>query len=663
VLKARGVLEAVCGVALTLVALQVPIAPVASTQPISAPVRVERPAGERAAALPDPVVSYRMEAGLDTERHRVQGEATILWRNTARVPQRELYLHLYLNAFKNERTVFMRSESASGFRGQSTLSDWGYLDVKSLRIPAWDAELWPPPVAHTPGDPQDETDIRVPLPREVAPGETIELEVSWTSQLPSVLLRTGFVDSFHMVAQWFPKLARLEPDGRWAHFPFQRLSEFYADYGDYEVWIDAPSDFVVGATGKRDAELSEGGRRRYKYVARGVHDFAFTAWDRFNEQSATIDDTAVRILFPPGLSESARIELQALRHALPYFERAFGEYPYDTLTVVHPPRWAAEAGGMEYPTLITTGGRWYGPRLGVRAIDAVTVHELGHQWFYGLVGSNENRWPFLDEGLTSYAEHRALEAAHPGASALDGLGLAVSLPALARAGAARVWANDRIAQPAAQFVSGGDYGRLVYARTSTLLHTVGRVWGEAQLEAAIGDYARTWRFRHPTPQALIAAVRGRLGRRAGEALHRGLFERGWVDLQVDGMWCERRRAAEGIFGSPDSLVTASGELQAGWEGGARIRQLGTLRFPVEVDLHGADGTIQRVRWDGDEVATVVRYRGDSELVAVIVDPERRVLLDQDLSNNAKRIAPRRVAGRLATRLMPALQLLWGVLDP
>ena len=101
--------------------------------------------------------------------------------------------------------------------------------------------LWPGADKTTPGDPDDQTDIRVPLPREIRPGESLTLEAAWDAKLPTIVERTGYADDFYMVAQWFPKLSRLEPNGQWRHFPFYHLTEFYADFGTYDVTLDVPS--------------------------------------------------------------------------------------------------------------------------------------------------------------------------------------------------------------------------------------------------------------------------------------------------------------------------------------------------------------------------------------------------------------------------------------
>ena len=616
-----------------------PAAPAGSAaSPVSGPLG---PAYDDDASMPvraDRVASYTLRATLDPAAHTVHGEGTITWKNASRVPQRELWVHLYLNAFKNERTVFLRTPMA-GFRGGQALSDWGYVDVTrfALRDHGGAVDVWPAPSARTtPGDPEDETDLRVELPRDVAPGESITIEVAWDAHLPSVTLRTGWDGSFHMVAQWFPKIARLRPDGRWAHFAFHRFSEFYADFGDYDVTVDVPEAFLVGATGRLEEESRARGRVTRRFRQEDVHDFAFAAWDEFRERTASVDGVAVRCLFPPGYERAADAELEAATWGLAHFGAAYGRYPYETLTLVHPPERAAEAGGMEYPTLITTGGPWYLPLTGVRGIDIVTIHELGHQWFYGLVATNEFAWPFLDEGVNSYAESEALEARFPGRSLGTVLGVDLALPSAYRAAALRVTHNAPIATGAADFTTGGDYGALVYSRTATVLHTLARVYGRDEVGRALGRYARRYRFDHPEPDDLVAAFRDVLGDEPADALRASLFDRAWVDYSVDEIGSDEPRPPRGIFGDPKSPSSAPAVEDEGFTGWALVRRRGPLRFPVDIELRGEDGTATRVRWDAVSGAERIPYRGRSRLASAVIDPDHRVLLDETLANNARR---------------------------
>ncbi|HEY3495599.1 MAG TPA: M1 family metallopeptidase, partial [Polyangiaceae bacterium] len=454
--------------ALGLAALIAPRIPRASAGEIPDPTPVKPaapPATEPAITPESPprVASYTLSAKLDAPRHEITASGTLVFRNVSEAPLAELYFHLYLNAFKNEKSLFLRSPFGEG-RGGGRAEDWGYIDVAHCRARELDGvDLWPGRTPGTPSEPDDETDVRVPLPRPLEPGASLTLDLEWKAKLPAVVLRTGHARDFHFVGQWFPKLARLEPTGRFAHFPFHPQAEFYADYGDYDVTLDVPAAALSAATGERVESHVRGDRRVERYRARAVHDFAWTAWPGFRERTARIDGVAVRLLHPEGYETAAETTLATLARALPLASRLYGRYPYPTLTAVHPPEHAAEAGGMEYPTLITTGGPWYLGLLGDRALESVTIHELLHQWFYGLVATNEAAAPILDEGVTSYAELHALEAAYGPGSAFRGFGVELSATALARALSAARAEDLPVASPAADFPGFRALAALVYS--------------------------------------------------------------------------------------------------------------------------------------------------------------------------------------------------------
>jgi hypothetical protein len=584
----------------------------------------------------DDVADYTLRATLDADAHTVHGEGTIHWRNTSRKPVGELWVHLYLNAFKNERSAFLHERV--GGRGSGGPEHWGWIDVRKF---AWvqpdgsRVDLWPG-AERTRENDGDETDARVPLPREVPPGAAIDLEVVFDDQLPTVVERTGYHGSMHVVGQWFPKIARLEPDGTWAHFPFHHLAEFYADFGAYDVTLDVPAAFVVGATGPRVEARVEGGRRVERHVQSDVHDFAWTAWDAWKTLRERVDGVDVEVLYPPGYDAVARRDLAAVRFALPYASARYGRYPYAVLTVVHAPEDAVEAGGMEYPTFITTEGAWYTPP-NLRLPEIVTVHELGHQWFYGLVATDEAAWPFLDEGVNQYAETDAMGAWLGDGSALHLFGLQVSDTALQLVGGGGATHDEPIAQPASAFSSGGNYGRLVYSRTAAVLETLARVHGRDAVARAIGLYARRQRFRHPGPDDFVAAFAEAIGDDAATTLRAALFERGWVDYAVDGVTSDRAHAPAGAFDRGAERVTVGdGEAAPGgdaWEGSVLVRRRGTLTFPVDVDLVLDDGTTRRRHWDGAGDSIRIPWQGATSLRAAVVDPEDRIAIDENLENN------------------------------
>ncbi|HQF25538.1 MAG TPA: M1 family metallopeptidase [Polyangiaceae bacterium] len=554
------------------------------------------------------IASYTLQANLDTRSHVIEGKGTIHWVNRSSTSITELPIHLYANAFRNEASRFL-SDRRPGGRGTQRIRDFGFIDVLSFVVSSHGNDnLWPKAIRADSAFPSDDTDMLVPLERPVAAGESIDIEVAWRTKLPSIVERMGYHDTFHMAAQWYPKIAKHESDGRFAHFSFDRLSEFYADFGTYDITISVPSTFLVGATGPCVSDIIEGDRRIVRHVQADIHDFAFAAWDGFREVRRQVDGIDVRLLFPPGYERVATEQLDVTTFGLRYYGKRFGSYPYAMLTIVHPPSGAGEAGGMEYPTLFTTGGSWWerGPNGMARS---VTLHELAHQYFQGMVATNEATWPMLDEGITSFVELDALDTGWPDAGAFSLSDYGVSAATMARWFGLTAGTDDIIAKPAAEFSSGHAYARLVYWRSALLWRTLDRVF-DGTIMQALGRYARRYRFTHPEPEHLLSAVRDVAGKQAEDALRISLFERGWIDVAINDAFC--------------------GSLSCQ----AIVSRRGNLELPVDVLWIHTDGSRVMTRWEGKEVQTTLHKEGLIPVRHIVLDPEHKILLDDDLSNNA-----------------------------
>jgi hypothetical protein len=253
----------------------------------------------KSAALdrPEQVVDVTLEASLDPATSVISGRETIVFLNTSEKPLEEVWLHLYLNAFKNTASRFSR-EPIGSFRGGDAVTDWGYVDIDELEIREFGKnDLWKLAEKTRPND-ADETDARVPLLRPLAPGGRITIDLKFRSKLPSVVIRTGHYEDFFFAGQWFPKLAKLERDGTFAHFPFFRLSEFYADFGRYDVTLDVPEGFRIGATGKRVHSATANGRTVERRIQENVHDFAWVAWKGAKVETVRIEGVDVEVLYP-----------------------------------------------------------------------------------------------------------------------------------------------------------------------------------------------------------------------------------------------------------------------------------------------------------------------------------------------------------------------------
>lgn len=589
---------------------------------------------------PAPVASYALRARLDPERHRIEASGSITFTNRSASAVNELWFHLYPNAFSHQRTLFWRTASNTR-RSRRQLHRSGQLDVLELSVRGSEpSNLWDTADPTTPGDPDDTTDRRVALQQAVQPGETLILDVRFVTQLPFIVERMGWVESFHAVAQWFPKLARLEPDGTWRHFPYAALSEFHADFGDYDISVDVPQSFVVAAPGHETLVGEAGGRRVTRFQMPSAHDFAWFAWDRFEQTQSSVAGTRVKAYFPPGHAANATLEIAELVYGLPIMQEWFGAYPYAQLVLVHPPDVAAPAGGMEYPGLITTGGPWYASLTGSRALSAVTLHELAHQWFYGIIATDEARYPVLDEGLASWAELQLLTGKYGSASGYSRFGVTVSASAIAQLMGTRGYRPGPLARPAASFATFSELARSVYGRMTLLLQTLGNVYGQDRLLAALRAYALDNRFAHPGPGALVAAVREELGESAASNLATALDSNGWVDFE------------------PTHL--ASRALESGhWTSLVRIRRHGTLEFPVNVQVTFSDG--QRSNHECMSANSECVFEVESSAIAtnVTIDPQQRIAIESHFSNNTlwQTAAPK--PRLLFERLVYFLQLFFG----
>lgn len=582
---------------------------------------------------------YVLEATLDPSAHTVTGTARILWTNESTVAARELWLHLYLNAFESRDTVFMR-ESGGALRGDRFAGEGG-IELTEVRL-AEGADL----LAQADDEVirGDRTQMRVPLPEPVEPGASIELVTQFVSRLPPVFARTGYSGSFHMVAQWFPKLARREADGTWATFPFHGHGEFYADFATYDLTVTTPAGFTVGATGEQVDERRDGDAVTRRFLAERVHDTAFAAWEHFRERAFEAEGVRVRVLHPPGYEPAVEEHVAITRAGLARFGELFGAYPYPVLTVIVPPRQASGAAGMEYPMLFVAAGNWFSiPGLHIGAVETTTAHELAHQWFQGIVATHEVEWPMLDEGLTQWATGELLGHLYGRRrSAVDWLGFELDFFEVMRVFALRMDGPTAPPGSPAHAFGRDEYGRSVYGQTSVVLETVRRVWGAERFERAIGLYAREQRFRHPTPADLFGAFdRVYWPGFSARILEPALMEGATADLRMVAL----RNRREGDV----------------WMSEVQAQRSGGLPVPTWIELQNAERERVRVPWPGDAPRLHTTHAGESRIVLARVDPDAHVLVDPAVLDDVQRQQP--AEGGMFSRLLFLAQQLLGWAGP
>jgi hypothetical protein len=317
---------------------------------------------------------------------------------------------------------------------------------------------------------------------------------------------------------------------------------------------------------------------------------------------------------------------------------------------------------MEYPTLITTGGAWWTPP-GMRDVELVTVHELGHQWFYGLFGSNEFASPFLDEGFNTYAEGRWMHD-HYGHAAVVQLGpTTLSDERMHSGSSAGAVSHRAVAARADEFLSGGDYGNLVYGRTGAVLTTLRRAFGLERFDAAMRTYGERFVLEHPTPADIEGVFREVIGDDAANFFHRAIFERGWVDFEVVRLACESKHEANGFLGEGSERKESKGEelkpvVKSTF---VRAERRGTLTPPNEVEITFGDGHSERFPWSPEVEAFERTFEGATCVRRVTIDPERKVLVDARRDNDTRVTEEGRASffSRTARVVMAALEAFFG----
>lgn len=639
--------------------------------------------GLYAAELP---VRYEISVSLDPASHILEGNEEIEWRNTTATPTSELYFHLYLNAFANSHSSFMKELGEGTLRGGHHIErHWGWTRIKTLRTEE-DVDLLPSLSFVRPDDDnaEDYTVARVELPEPVEAGATIRIHLEFEARLPRVIARTGWAGDFHLVGQWFPKLGVYEAAGHggreragWNCHQFHASSEFYADFATYRVEIEVPEDYVLGATGieVENHQVAEGNSRNLVavFTAENVHDFAWCAAPKkmmsvvegdfepardipsrwLEDAMKQLDLSAAELELPPvhlrllipkqheGLAERT---LHAARLALAWYGLHYGPYPYPQLSLVSPPPTAREAGGMEYPTFITTGAAKlmeYFPFSGASLIEMVTIHEFGHQYFYGMLASNEFEQAWMDEGLNSYAEtscRAAIARDHLVKEQVN-----ISPWATTRLGFSFLKDPLQIDRFAWKFRSRQNYSKASYTKTTLVLKTLEGLLGDASFAQAMRDYALKWRFKHPTGKDFMQSLSESTGQDLDWFFSQAIEGDAIVDWAIRSVHTGEKKAttgaswSEGAWVETDQAENPSDgvkkEESGPWDISFDVMRRGSFSGPVEIRLIYADGSSENREWAGFERWKHFRFESDKKLDAIIVDPDGVWALETQRRNN------------------------------
>jgi hypothetical protein len=500
-------------------------------------------------------VNYIIDVRLQDASHELEAFETITYINQSPDTLTYIWFHLWPNAYKNDRTAYseqtvQQDNTAFYFSPDSAR---GYINQLAFRINDVPVRIEP--------DLQHVDIVKILLNKPLLPKEQLTITTPFHVKLPDLFSRSGHIGQNYFVTQWYPKPAVYDKDG-WHPMPYLDQGEFYSEFGSYEVNITVPANYTIAATGnladndavaalQSQAQLPVQQQAAYTFFTNykqprngkktspewiappsaattktltfredRVHDFAWFASKMFVVRHDTLQlagrTVQVFSYFPPYLQGWDSVTWYTKR-ALAFYSRQLGKYPYNNMTVVATGQ--GTPGGMEYPGITLLSGKQKG-----RYLDQLVTHETGHNWFYGMLASNERRNSWMDEGMNTFYEQEYLRTYYGSQATFttptSGNGKTGQLEPLVLWSLSGIRKDLPATLPADSFPA-INYWADVYVKPALLLRQLKDSLGEPAFDALMQDYFRQWQFKHPSPEDFFACIR-RLNNRQAAVLATGL---------------------------------------------------------------------------------------------------------------------------------------------
>lgn len=475
-------------------------------------------------------VHYKIDVTLDDDEHRLEAFLELDYINHSPDTLKEVILHLWPNAFSDTKSEFSKqmvenrsTEFYSSLKHQrGAIRDLAFVaDQDSLKWKPWN----------------DRVDVAVlPLKYPLLPGDRVLITTPFTVDIPESFSRLGRVGQSYQVTQWYPKPAVYDKDG-WHPMSYLNIGEFYAEFGSFDVSITLPKNYVVGATGNLQTESemeflnqkSKTGKssiddksndfpassedyKTIRYTQDRVHDFAWFADKRFQvmKEEFTIAASGEKCTaWAMFTNKEAKLwregALEYLVDGTQFYSARVGAYPYKNVTAVQS---ALSAGsGMEYPTITVIGEAG-----NAHLLERVIVHEVGHNWFQGMLATNERDHPWMDEGMNSYYELRYFKEKYGRSDELTGSSLPPFIGSLLGIHemsdhevyqlATQAAQRKRLDQPIcshSEHLTMSNYGNMVYGKAAVAFDYLESDLGKKRMDKIMKEYFANWSFKHPQP--------------------------------------------------------------------------------------------------------------------------------------------------------------------
>jgi hypothetical protein len=558
---------------------------------------------------------YRLEAELQPTTKRLTGRGSVTYFNRSPDTLPEIYIQVYNNLFEPDAKRNQQTPKLGGVEFERVA-----VAGRAMSAVAKQGE---------PGYSIDGTVMQIRLPSPLLPGDSLSMDFAWQFRVPSETAPRGGQDSeVWYISYWYPQLAVYDDINGWQTDQYLGQAEFYMGYADYDVTLTLPTGWLVGATGtlRNPTEVlssrvlarldsargsqtvvrvvteqdridsaatmrGTGGRLTWHYTAANVRDFAWGAsprylWDAVGASTGAGTVEIDAFYRPEGRrsywDEAARYG----RHSIEFYSKLLWPYPYPHMTAMDGP---VGCGGMEYPMMTCIGGQWDS-----LSMQEVVTHEIGHMWFPMMVGSDEKRYTWMDEGLTQYLQSQSIPDFYKSIDDEEQNRKYYLQASQAGLEEPLMKYGDRYYNEVAFGVAG-------YYKPATVLVALREVLGRRTFEKAMQEYGRRWMNKHPTPFDFFNTIEDVSGRDLDWFWKTWFYETWQLDQAIGGVVTEGDSTRITIVNREKALMPVI--LAVGREGG----KADTLTVPVE-------------QWFGDRKEVTVAVPATPKVVRVELDP-------------------------------------------
>lgn len=566
-------------------------------------------------------VNYVIDVRLDDRTHMLHGTETFNYHNNSPSTLDTLWIHLWPNAYRDRNTALCdQKDSQNDFDLHFAKDEErGWIDNLDFRSGGvkltWALDATNPDIAW------------IKLNEPLATGGSVQITTPFLVKIPDAQFsRLGHTGQAYYITQWYPKPAVFDRSG-WHAMPYLNQGEFYSEFGSFDVSITLPANYVVGATGElidnpteeawmdslSRAELpkqrsnafppSAKNTKTMRFKQDKVHDFAWFADKRYLVRTGEVTlprsgrTVKTQVLFTPQNAGLWTDAITYVNESVRLYSQWVGDYRYSRCTAIDGT--IAAGGGMEYPMITIIGNMGSAVEL-----DQVIAHEVGHNWFYGMLASNERNHPWMDEGMNSFFEQRYMDTRYPGRLALDIQGLPIKLlpkgqgpsfrmqnELMYRYDARRNW--DSPTSSSSTTFSEVDYGTTVYAKTALIFDQLRGSLGDALFDSCTQAYFNEWAGKHPQPADVRASYEHTSGKDLGWCFGELIGTADKPDVKArklkNGQLTYRSTAVDG-FPFPVTAWNGTDSLGTMWIAGNHGRNTVPLPWPNATRIRIDDDT-------------------------------------------------------------------------